>query len=73
MLPYRNLSGLIILLLSIIAMHGLLAMTGRYSLSSGSENTSDEVVLGASTDEMNKNRNKFHKVSIFYHRLFVPN
>lgn len=71
MLPYRNLSSLIILILSLIAIHGLIAMSGKYSLSRGTENTSDEIVLGASTDEMN--RNKFHKVSIFYHRLFVPN
>lgn len=73
MLPYRNLSSLIILILSLIAIHGLISMTGKYSLSHGADDTSDEVVLGASTDEMNKHRNKFHKVSIFYHRLFVPN
>lgn len=73
MIPYRNVSSLIILLLSIIAIHGLISMSGKYSLSRGAEDTSDEVVLGASTDEVNKNRNKFHKVSIFYHRLFVPN
>ena len=74
MAPTRNVSSLIILLLSLIVIHGLLAMTGKDSYSSMAESRSKAAVLGVTTTEngINQELNPgFHETTIFFHRFFT--
>lgn len=65
MAPTRNVSTLIILLLSIIAIHGFLSMTAKDSLSSLAEKEEKQKdVLGVTS--------RSEPVRIFYHSFYLP-
>ncbi len=65
MAPTRNVTSLIILFLSIIAIHGFLSIAAKDSLSSLAEKEEKQKdVLGVSTGS--------EPVRIFYHSFYLP-
>ena len=75
MAPTRNVSSLIILILSLIVIHGLLAMTGKESYSRLAEAQSKASVLGVTAGNKEEERiaTGFHQTTIFFHRFYTPN